>query len=40
MDGIVLGFFYSITGIIEEEKKAATQSPNANIFREAAALEQ
>ena len=40
MDGLVLGFFYSITGgIIEEEKKAATQSPDANIFKEAAALE-
>ena len=39
MDGLVLGFFYSTTGIIDEEKKAATQSPDANIFQEAAALE-
>jgi hypothetical protein len=31
MDGIVLGCFYSLTGIIEEENK----SPNANIFQEA-----
>jgi hypothetical protein len=30
--------FFSITGILEEEKKCA-QSPNVNIFQEATALE-
>jgi hypothetical protein len=38
MDGIVLGCFFNITGIIEEEKKCV-QSPNVNIFQEGTALE-